>query len=87
MSVKSVTLKEPSSLEIQIRSTRHALTDFFATTHQTVQEGVETWLEWETSAKNWIKGVYEPKEILLPNLLYVTVSGLGASILFKQRKL
>ncbi|KAJ3013088.1 UNVERIFIED_CONTAM: hypothetical protein HDU68_000879 [Siphonaria sp. JEL0065] len=65
---------EPSSIELGLRGSRHAVSSYFSGTRETIQSYTNSYLAFESSALDSIKPFTSPSEPLLPNALYVTLA-------------
>ncbi|KAJ3333316.1 hypothetical protein HDU76_009470 [Blyttiomyces sp. JEL0837] len=93
-----VVVDEPSQLELALRKSRVAVTSYFSETRISrkginrllaqqaqVQSVVDQWISCEKKVVEVTKSYAAPGEKLLPNSLYVILSGFAGSIIAKNR--
>ncbi|KAI9329992.1 hypothetical protein BDR26DRAFT_871936 [Obelidium mucronatum] len=69
----SVSPAEPTSIELGLRGSRHAVSSYFSGTRATIQSYTNAYLDFESNVVSSIKPFTSPNEPLLPNALYVTL--------------
>ncbi|KAJ3415854.1 hypothetical protein HDV05_003918 [Chytridiales sp. JEL 0842] len=78
---------EPTQLELGLRKLRHSVTDSFASTRIQIESVVDKWIALEKETQRVVSRYAVPEEKLLPNGLYVALSGFAGSIAFKNRSI
>ncbi|KAJ3201778.1 hypothetical protein HK099_002098, partial [Clydaea vesicula] len=85
--VKDEVVEQPYQLELQIRSLRHSVTEFFKETNTAIQGYVNSWIQIEKAVKDSTTEYFSEHDRLLPGALYIMIAGFGGSILTKNKKL
>ena len=67
--------------------TRQAVTAHFSSTQAQIQRLIDDWISLEQNVRKTVKRYAAPDERLLPNALYVTLSGFAGSIFAKNKSL
>lgn len=83
-----VIVHEEDKLETSVREVRHSITNYFKNNYSDSFGGLsQTFFDYEKKLFNKTASVFESSEPLLPNSIYVLLSGFAGSIIARQRSI